>query len=140
MLDVVAAVHWLRLNAPHFGADAGRLTLIGIGRGATLVHLLMQSPVARGKSADRHLTVSFVCVSLRFMLEPACTSFAISGLFQGAVLLDGAATSGTSLQANAEDVRQQVAATFKCWDPAADANAGATIWRLACADCRSTTS
>ena len=50
MLDVVAAVHWLRLNAAAFGGDAGRLTLIGIGQGAALVNLLMLSPVARGNT------------------------------------------------------------------------------------------
>ena len=50
MLDVIAALHWLRLIAAAFGGVAGRLTLIGIGQGAALVHLLMLSPVARGKS------------------------------------------------------------------------------------------
>lgn len=48
VLDVIAAIHWLRLNAGAFGGDSGRLTLIGIGQGAAIVHLLMLSPMARG--------------------------------------------------------------------------------------------
>ena len=48
MLDVIAAIHWLRLNAAAFGGDSGRLTLVGIGHGAALVHLLMLSQMARG--------------------------------------------------------------------------------------------
>lgn len=52
MLDVVAALHWLRSNAPAFGGDPGRLTLIGIGYGAALVNLLMLSPVAKGMGVE----------------------------------------------------------------------------------------
>ncbi len=52
MLDVVAALHWLHLNAAAFGGDAGRLTLIGVGQGAALVNLLMISPLAKGNSID----------------------------------------------------------------------------------------
>lgn len=57
MLDVVAALHWLRSNAPAFGGDPGRLTLIGIGYGAALVNLLMLSPVAKGMPALKIETV-----------------------------------------------------------------------------------
>ena len=61
MLDVIAAIHWLRQNAAAFGGDPGRLTLIGIGHGAALVHFLMLSPVARGKcfTFTRRLVVIF---------------------------------------------------------------------------------
>jgi len=48
LLDIVAALHWIKENIGAFSGDAGSVTLLGQGHGAALVHLLMVSPVTRG--------------------------------------------------------------------------------------------
>ncbi|CAB3363231.1 Hypothetical predicted protein [Cloeon dipterum] len=48
LMDIVAALHWLRENAAAFGADPERITLFGHTTGAALVHLLAMSPSAKG--------------------------------------------------------------------------------------------
>ena len=48
LLDIVAALHWVKENIAAFSGDAESVTLLGQGHGAALVHLLMVSPVTRG--------------------------------------------------------------------------------------------
>lgn len=48
LLDIVAALHWVKENIAAFSGDSESVTLLGQGHGATLVHLLMVSPVTRG--------------------------------------------------------------------------------------------
>ncbi|XP_046449417.1 neuroligin-4, Y-linked-like [Daphnia pulex] len=48
LLDIVAAVLWLKDNIGVFGGDSSRITLSGHGTGAALVNLLMISPIAAG--------------------------------------------------------------------------------------------
>jgi len=48
LLDIVAALHWIKENIGAFSGDAESVTLLGQGHGAALVHLLMVSPVTRG--------------------------------------------------------------------------------------------
>ena len=62
LIDIVAALLWIKDNIAGFGGDSGRITLTGHGTGAALVNLLMISPLASGKSSIQILT--FVCVSL----------------------------------------------------------------------------
>ncbi len=49
LLDVLAALLWVRSNAPAFGGDPERVTLAGHGTGAALVNLMMISPLANGQ-------------------------------------------------------------------------------------------
>ncbi|XP_028968529.1 neuroligin-1 [Galendromus occidentalis] len=46
--DQIEALRWLRLNAASFGGDRDRVTLLGAGKAAVLVHLHMLNPVATG--------------------------------------------------------------------------------------------
>ncbi|CAG7826563.1 unnamed protein product [Allacma fusca] len=46
IMDVVAALNWIRENAGAFGADVNRVTLLGHRTGAVLVNFLMLAPVA----------------------------------------------------------------------------------------------
>lgn len=48
LLDIVAALHWVKENIGAFSGDAESVTLLGQGYGAALVHFLMVSPVTRG--------------------------------------------------------------------------------------------
>ena len=48
MMDIVAALGWVRDNAEAFGGDAGNVTVFGESAGGAAVTRLMISPVARG--------------------------------------------------------------------------------------------
>ncbi|XP_034231440.1 neuroligin-1 [Thrips palmi] len=47
LMDLVAALHWLRENLPAFGGDPQRVTLMGHGTGAALANVVAVSPVAK---------------------------------------------------------------------------------------------
>ena len=48
LLDVVAALRWVRRNAAAFGGDPGNVTLFGQSAGATIVAALLATPAAEG--------------------------------------------------------------------------------------------
>ncbi|GIE76313.1 carboxylic ester hydrolase [Actinoplanes philippinensis] len=48
MLDVLAALRWIRDNAARFGGDPGTITLVGQSAGATLVGGVLAHPAAPG--------------------------------------------------------------------------------------------
>ena len=52
MKHSVAALVWLKDNVAGFGGDATRMTLIGHATGASLVNLLMISPLASGRTQE----------------------------------------------------------------------------------------
>jgi len=49
LLDLVAALHWVKQNIAAFGGDPDHVTLMGQGHGAALVNILMISPIAKGR-------------------------------------------------------------------------------------------
>lgn len=49
LMDQVAALHWIQENIGEFGGQSDNVTLIGHGHGAAFAHLLMISPMAKGK-------------------------------------------------------------------------------------------
>ena len=49
-MDQVAALHWIQENIGEFGGQPSNVTLIGHGHGGAFAHLLMLSPMAKGKS------------------------------------------------------------------------------------------
>lgn len=49
LMDQVAALHWVQENIAEFGGNADNVTVIGHGFGAACVHLLMLSPMAKGR-------------------------------------------------------------------------------------------
>ena len=49
LLDIVAALHWMRENIEAFGGNPRQATLLGHGYGAAIVNLLLISPVTRGQ-------------------------------------------------------------------------------------------
>jgi carboxylesterase type B len=48
LMDQVAALHWVQENIGELSGDPHNVTVIGHGYGASCVHLLMISPMARG--------------------------------------------------------------------------------------------
>ncbi len=48
MLDLVAALQWVKTNIASFGGDPGNVTIFGQSGGATKVALLMNMPAAKG--------------------------------------------------------------------------------------------
>ena len=48
LLDVIAALEWVRDNAPAFGGDPGNVTIFGESAGGVAVTQLMVAPAARG--------------------------------------------------------------------------------------------
>lgn len=48
LLDMVAALAWVRENIANFGGDPGNVTVFGVSAGGQAVNLLMSSPQARG--------------------------------------------------------------------------------------------
>jgi para-nitrobenzyl esterase len=48
LLDMVAALEWVRRNIAGFGGDPGRVTIAGQSAGGMAVHVLTASPLARG--------------------------------------------------------------------------------------------
>jgi len=48
ILDLVAALHWIKENIAAFGGDADRVSLLGHGYGAALVNILLVSPITKG--------------------------------------------------------------------------------------------
>ncbi len=48
LLDIVAALHWVRDNAAAFGGDPGQVTLFGQSAGASDITTLVASPLATG--------------------------------------------------------------------------------------------
>ena len=49
LMDQVAALHWIQENIQEFGGDPSAVAIAGHGFGAACVHLLMLSPMAKGK-------------------------------------------------------------------------------------------
>jgi len=48
LLDMIAALQWVKRNIPAFGGDPGRVTIAGQSAGAAAVLALMASPAAKG--------------------------------------------------------------------------------------------
>ena len=59
LLDVVAALHWIKDNIGAFGGDPKKITMMGQGYGAAIVNLLMISPVTKGELSL--MLLFFVC-------------------------------------------------------------------------------
>ena len=50
ILDLVAALHWIKENIAAFGGDADQVSLLGHGHGAALVNILLVSPITKGNN------------------------------------------------------------------------------------------
>jgi para-nitrobenzyl esterase len=48
LLDMIAALEWVKANIDHFGGDPGNVTIFGESAGSFAVSTLMASPAARG--------------------------------------------------------------------------------------------
>lgn len=53
IMDIIAALHWINENINEIGGDEKNITLVGHGRGAALVNLLMVSPMGQGKVNEK---------------------------------------------------------------------------------------
>jgi len=65
ILDLVAALHWIKENIAAFGGDADQVSLLGHGYGAALVNILLISPITKGitiiRSSKYERFCSFWC-------------------------------------------------------------------------------
>lgn len=52
LLDVIAALHWVRENGESFGGDRNRITLLGYRTGAVIANLLLVAQIAKGNSKN----------------------------------------------------------------------------------------
>ncbi|RYY11996.1 MAG: hypothetical protein EON55_13185, partial [Alphaproteobacteria bacterium] len=48
LLDVLEALRWIKANAAAFGGDPGRMTVFGESAGASMLDLLLVSPLSKG--------------------------------------------------------------------------------------------
>lgn len=62
LMDQIAALQWVQENIAQFGGDPRNITLLGHGHGASCAHLLMLSPMAKGK---RFRILSFQIIFLK---------------------------------------------------------------------------
>lgn len=49
-MDTVAALHWVVENVAEFGGQPNNVTLLAMGTGAAMAHLIALSPMAKGKN------------------------------------------------------------------------------------------
>ena len=68
ILDLVAALHWIKENVAAFGGDADQVSLLGHGYGAALVNILLVSPITKG------MWILSVCNCLRRITGLQCTT------------------------------------------------------------------
>ena len=64
LLDIVAALHWMRENVEAFGGDPHQITMLGHGHGAAIVNMLLISPVTRGM----HIVFIWEVLSMKVIL------------------------------------------------------------------------
>lgn len=66
LMDIIAALHWLKENIAAFGGDPNSITLAGHGTGAACVHFLISSmAVPEGKW--RQIPLSLQCLAPNFV-------------------------------------------------------------------------
>jgi para-nitrobenzyl esterase len=73
MEDQIAALRWVRRNAPAFGGDATNITVAGESEGAVSICGLLTSPASKG-SFDKAILESGSCSTLVNDLPPGSTS------------------------------------------------------------------
>jgi len=71
--DQIAALRWVRRNAPAFGGDASNITVAGESEGAVSICGLLTSPASKG-SFDKVILESGSCSTLVSDLPPGSTS------------------------------------------------------------------
>uniref|UniRef100_UPI00358FCD57 neuroligin-3-like n=1 Tax=Myxine glutinosa TaxID=7769 RepID=UPI00358FCD57 len=92
LLDQVAALQWLSINAEHLGADPLRVTVFGSGAGAACVHLLTLSHRTEGNR----------------------WSNATKGLFQRAILQSGTALASWAISYQPAKYARRLAERLDC--------------------------
>ena len=48
--DLIIALEWVKENIANFGGDSNNVTIFGVSAGSALVHSLLVSPRAKGKT------------------------------------------------------------------------------------------
>lgn len=77
LMDQVAALHWIQENIAEFGGEPSNVTIIGHGIGAACVHLLMLSPMAKGKICMLCLVHSITTWLCLFACTKQCVKMVI---------------------------------------------------------------
>lgn len=57
LLDIVACLKFIRANVANFGGDPNLVTILGYGAGATLVNILLQSPLTKDRGLYRRAII-----------------------------------------------------------------------------------
>jgi len=68
LLDLVAALHWVKQNIAAFGGDPDKVTLMGQGHGAALVNILMISPIAKGTLHNSVALCVYAIISVAWII------------------------------------------------------------------------
>lgn len=115
LLDLVAALRWVRENVGGFGGDPGCVTLVGQSGGAAKVSALMAMPAARGLF---HRAVAQSCSGSARVAEPDEGARMAHGL---ARQLGLSSANGVALQAvPAEQILRALARTVQPFRPVLD--------------------
>ena len=79
ILDIIAALKWVRDNIAAFGGDAGNVTLFGQSGGASKVAVLMAMPVAQGLFHKAVIQSASSLIRMATPEEAACSTQALLG-------------------------------------------------------------
>lgn len=83
ILDMVAALDWVRDNIAVFGGDPEQITIAGVGAGGVAVNIMLQSPLTKNKfkravSIDAHYFSPLVRECVLLKLYDTCIGSACS--------------------------------------------------------------
>lgn len=124
MLDMIAALQWVRNNIAAFGGDPAKVTIAGYSVGSTTVHHLTSSPVAKG------LFRGAICMS--FPYEYLMAPHKVGGVWQKEQ--EGLKFAAVKKAVSIEDLRKIPAEDLVANDPAVNGFTRSVLGSAFCLD------